>query len=479
MLPQFSNCHRYASVLLIALLVAAFSMSACSGGSSSNNSQTPPPPATKNSTVQVNIGDSPCDRVMAFATNITSMMLNNSDGTTSSVISSSTPFEIMRLAGTMQPMNVLTVRQGTYTGASITMASMSVTYMDPISHSILQKTIAGPIITNVSFSQNMILGSTPLVLSFDMDMANSINIDGSGNVSITPTFQTFMNNVGSGSGTDPENGMMEHLVGSVSSASGNNFGMSMMQSAQALTFTTNSGTEFVNMGGMGMMSNGVLVMVDAMLQADGTILAQKVQWGMGSGGVMSDGIAASVTGNPATQVGLVVQNGSGQGMMSSFFSNNVTINVGSGTVYGMNADDVDMSNLPFTPAFDTSHIYPGERIRCFSGSGMGSGGMGGMGGGGMMGSMTASECDLAQQGFRGTVSNYSSSGGQATFTMTLASDCYFAVMTGATTVTVYQQPGTELYGLTNITNGQSVEVRGLMFNDSGTYRMVARRILNP
>jgi hypothetical protein len=477
-LPQFSNRHRFGSVLFVALLAAALGMTAC-GGSSSNNSQVPPPPVAKNSTVQINIGDSPSDRVMAFATNITSMMLNNSDGTSASVISSSTPFEIMRLAGTMQPMNVLTIPQGTYTGASITMSSMSLTYMDPVSHSILQKTIAGPITSNVSFSQNMVLGSTPMVLSFDMDMANTINIDGSGNVTLNATFQTFMNNVGSGGAADPENGMMEHLVGSVASTSGNNFGMSMMQSAQALSFTTNSGTQFVNMGGMGMMSNGLLVMVDAMLQADGTILAQKVQWDMGNGGAMSDGIVANVTGAPPTQIGLVVQNGSGQGMMPSFFSNNVTVNVGGITVYGMNADDIDMTNLPFTPTFDASHIYPGERMRCFSSSGMGSGGMGGMGGGGMMGTLTASECDLAEQGFRGTVSNYSSSGGQATFTMTLASDCYFAVMTGASTVTVYQQPGTELYGLMNITNGQSVEVRGLMFNDSGAYRMVARRILNP
>ncbi|HEV2467750.1 MAG TPA: DUF5666 domain-containing protein [Candidatus Sulfotelmatobacter sp.] len=273
--------------------------------------------------------------------------------------------------------------------------------------------------------------------------------------------------------------MMEHLAGSVSSASGSNFGMSMMQSAQPLSFTTNAGTQFVNMGGMGMMSNGVLVMVDAMLQADGTILAQRVQWGMGNGGAMTDGIVANVTGMPPAQIGLVVQNGSGQGMMSSFFSNNVTVNLGSGTAYGMNTDGMDMSNLPFTPKFDASHIYPGERVRCFSSGAMGSGGKGGMGGGGMMGTLTASECDLAQQGFRGTVSDYSSSGGQATFTMTLASDCYFSAMTDASTVTVYQQPGTELYGLTSIANGQSVEVRGLMFNDNGVFRMVGRRILNP
>jgi hypothetical protein len=37
------------------------------------------------------------------------MALNNSKGTTASIISSSTPVEMMRLAGTMQPVNVLSI----------------------------------------------------------------------------------------------------------------------------------------------------------------------------------------------------------------------------------------------------------------------------------------------------------------------------------------------------------------------------------
>jgi len=102
-----------------------------------------------------------------------------------------------------------------------------------------------------------------------------------------------------------------------------------------------------------------------------------------------------------------------------------------------------------------------------------------MGGGSMVGMMNASECNLVQQGFTGTVSNYSASNGQATFTLTLASDSYFAIMTGESMITVYQQPGTELYGITSIGNGQTVQVRGLMFEDGSVFRMVARRIMNP
>ena len=266
--------------------------------------------------------------------------------------------------------------------------------------------------------------------------------------------------------------------------SASNFGFSMMQSAQPLTLTTGTNTVFQNISGMGMMSSSALVMVDAMLQSDGSIQAQKVHWFMGSGGVMADGMVGAVTGSPTTQIGMVVQNGSGQGMMPSFLANNATVSLTGSTAYYIDTDGMDISNLPFTPMFDANHMYPGERVRCISNSGMGSGrggmgGMGGMGGGGMMGNMNASECDLVQQGFTGTVSNYPSSGGQATFTLTLATDSYFAIMTGTTTITVHQQPGTQLLGLTSVANGQTVQVRGLMFDNSGVFNMVASRIMNP
>jgi hypothetical protein len=43
-----------------------------------------------------------------------------------------------------------------------------------------------------------------------------------------------------------------------------------------LIFLTNSSTHFENMGGMG-MSNRMLLMVDAIMQPDGTMLAQEVR----------------------------------------------------------------------------------------------------------------------------------------------------------------------------------------------------------
>lgn len=473
----FNTFRKFIS--LTAALIAIAGLTACGSSSSNNNQTTVSTPAPQSTTVQVNVGDSPSDRVIAFATNITSMTLTNSDGSTTPVISAAMPMELMRLAGTMQPINVQSIPQGTYTGASIALSSVAVTFMDPTTRTIMQKTIAGPITTNVSFGANMTLGSTPMVLSFDMDMANSVAIDNSGNVSLTPTFHTVMNSVGAGGAQNPESGAMEQMIGSVASTSGSNFGFSMMQSATSFSVATTTSTVFQNISGMGMMSNASLMRVDALLQSDGSIQAQNVHWYMG-GGAMTDGVVGSVTGSPVTQVGMVVQNGTGQGIMSSFFANNATVNLTGSTTFYIDTDGMDMSNLPFSPAFDESHMFPGERMRCMSQSGMGSGGgMGNMGGGGMMGSMNATECDLVQQGFTGTVSNYTSSNGQATFTLTLATDSYFAIMTGTTTITVHQQPGTQLLGLTSIANGQTVQVRGLMFDNSGVFDMVASRIMNP
>jgi hypothetical protein len=52
-------------------------------------------------------------------------------------------------------------------------------------------------------------------------------------------------------------------------------------------------------------------------------------------------------------------------------------------------------------------------------------------------------------------------------------------MSSAFAITVFQQPGTQLTGITSIGNGSAVHVRGLLFVDTGIYKMVASRIREP
>jgi hypothetical protein len=282
---------------------------------------------------------------------------------------------------------------------------------------------------------------------------------------------------GTGNSQDPENGGMEHMAGTVMSSSGNSFTMSMMQSSQNISINTGSGTQFEGMSGMGGMSNGMIVMVDATMQSDGTFMAQKVDSVMSmSSGSMAGGLVTGTSGSPVTQLTLVMQDGAGNGMMGSYLAGTTTVDVSPTAAFNIDTDNVDMSNLPFNPTFDGTDIFKGQCIRAVSSSGMMSGGgMGGMMGGG---NISASEIDLEQQGLSGTVSSYSGSA-PTSFTLTLSSDSAFTTLTGATNVTVFQQAGTELWGMTGVTNGSTVHVRGLLFFDAGTYKLVAGRIMAP
>lgn len=462
--------YSLAVILALTLLPVVLLQTGCGGGST--QTITTPPPQVSTANLQVNIGDSPSDQVIAFAMTVNSMSLTNGSGGTVTVVSSPMAIEMMQLMGAMQPLAMIAIPQGTYTGATMTIGSATVTYMNPITMQPIQTKLPGTTVT-MNFSPGVTMsGSAPVIMNFDMNMAASVSIDGSGNVTMTPTLTMSPGAFAAGM-LNPVNGGMQHLFGSVSSTSGSSFTMTMLQGSQNLTFMTNGNTQFVNMGGMGMMSNGNLVMVDAVMQADGSMLAQEVESVM-PGGLMAQGLVTSVTGSPATQFTFIAQNGAGSGMMASYLGSGIAVNVSGNTPYNIDKDGMDMSNLPFTPKFDQTTIFKGQRVYASSGQLTMGGGMGMM-----AGTINASEIDLEPQGLSGTVSGYTANGSQASFTLTLPTDSAFATLTGSTTVTIFQQAGTTLAGLNAVSNGATVHVRGLLFLDAGTYKMVAGRIMAP
>ena len=462
-------------VAFSAIALSLLLMLGCGGSTSSSPNPNPQPNTTA---LQVNLGDAPSDRLVAVSMTLESMTLTKSGGGSVTVVSSSTPVEMMHLMGTVEPISLMNVPQGTYSGASISISSAVVMYMDPTTMQLVQKSVQGPMTANVTFSPNLTVGTSPMVLNLDMNMASSVSIDNSGNVTMMPTMTASMNPGGTGNSQDPENGGMEHMTGTVMSFSGSSFTMSMMQSSQNISVTTGSNTQFDGMGGMSGMSNGMIVMVDATMQSGGTFMAQKVQSIMSmSGGSMADGLVTSLSGSPVTQLTIGTMDGAGSGMMGSDLAGTMTVNVSPTAVFKIDSDNVDMTNLPFTPTFDATTVFKGQRVEAVSSTGMmQGGGMGGMMGGG---TINASEIDLEQQGLSGTVFGYTGSGNLTTFTLMVAPDSAFATLTGATAITVFQQAGTELRGMTTITNGSTVHARGLLFLDAGTYKLVAGRIMAP
>jgi hypothetical protein len=195
--------------MAIASVVALIACGSNGNGTQSSSANTTP--------LQVNLGDAPADRLVAFSMTINSMSLTGSGGT-ANVISSPMTIEMMHLMGTMQPITMMNAPQGTYTGANMTIGSAVVTYMNGATPT--QKSVSGPINATMTFSSAMTLGTTPMTLSLDMNMAQSVSIDtSSGNVTLTPMFNMSTGTQGSGSASDPSNGGVQHMVGMVSGAS--------------------------------------------------------------------------------------------------------------------------------------------------------------------------------------------------------------------------------------------------------------------
>lgn len=453
---------------------------ACGGGgtTASSGGGTTTPPPTASTTVQVNMGDAPADWMLAFSTSIASMSLSGSNGTIN-VTSNSTPIEMTQLMGTMQPFAMVSAPQGTYNSASITIGSCSVTYIDPTTKTLVQKSIAGPFNTTVTFSSPVTVGSTPMAFNFDLDLAHSVTADSSGNLSFAPQFHFSMGTQGSGTGNDPAYGGMQQMMGAVSNTASGSFSMTALQAAQTFTVTTNSSTQFQGIAtGMGMMGSGMGVLVSAKLQPDGSLLATQVASRMQSGGIMGGGIITEVTGVPATQFSMVMQNGAGASMMTSYLSQSITVSVDSGTQFSIDDDRVDLSNLPFTPTFDASHIFAGQSVMPINESGgmMAGSGMGGGMMGNSTGTITASSIYLEEQGFRGTTDHSITPGTATSFTLALDPQSAFTALTGASSILVYQQTGTNVEASSSIASGATVRVHGLLFQNAGQWTLVASTI---
>lgn len=452
---------------LVPLLFGVLAILSCGG----NGSSTSPTPGQANATtVQINLGDAPADWIVAFNMNMDSMTLTNSSGSNVNLFSGSSQMEMRHLMGTMQPLAMANVPPGTYSMATMGISSANVTYIDPVTRQPVQKIMAGMSKT-INFNPPVTVGATPMAMNFDLDLAQSVSADPGGNMIFNPVFTMTTGMAGGGRG--PEYGGMDHMIGSVSGVSGSSFTMSMMQGMPSVSVATNSSTQFEHMSGMGGMSSGMMVEVDAWMQSDGTLMANRVDAVLSGmrGGMMAQGMVSSITGTPPTQLSMIADNGAGAGMMASFLGTSLQVNITSSTAFSIDSTGVDLNNLPFTPAFNSSTIAKGQRVDPGSTSGMMGGGM--MGGNS---AMNAVELTLEQQGLSGTVSSYAS-GAPAIFTLNLPADSAFTSITGANTVTIFQQPDTQVREMSAVANGAGVQVRGLLFFDAGAYKLVATAIM--
>jgi hypothetical protein len=210
--------------------------------------------------------------------------------------------------------------------------------------------------------------------------------------------------------------------------------------------------------------------VEGVTKSDGTLYAKEVEGIEDATGAESEGLITQVSGNPATQLAFVADHGMGSGMDDTKVGEPITADV-SNAKYKVKKGNIDTSGiggLPSAPTFpfDAATVHAGQRIKVESVAAMSGT------------SITADKVKLQQQALLVTVSGLqgSTTAGPVTFTLTVASDSVFAMLSGETQVTVYWQPGTDLHKLASVNNSDTVRVRGLVFFTGSSFNMIARRL---
>jgi uncharacterized protein DUF5666 len=465
-------------VLVTGAILAALVPALGCGGSSSNPPPPPPPPG--NTKTQLRIGDAPVDSVIAFELTIASPIVVTPSGGGSPlniIVAANNRLELSHMAGKLEPLSVLNVPQGSFTSAAITINNPEMTFLDSLGnpHSLQGSTSQ----VTVTFNPALTIGTSPAVLNVDLNVANSLAIT---NGVITgfdfkaSSFNITTAVVAGEAEQEDDTGELEDVTGLVASSTSNTFTLNVGQGGAQLTFAFDN-TTTVSDGAVLPPVTGTIVKVEGVTKLDGTLFANEVE-GIEdqTNGAELEGLITAVTGNPATSLDVLAQDGIGAGIDDTKVGTTFTADV-SGvqtSKYRVDLGKVDTSNLGQVggpPAqsqnfpFDATTIHGGQRVEVESAGTVASG------------TITADQVKLEQQAVTGTVTSISGPTPPRTITITLPADSAFAILSGGgtPTVTVFDQPKTD-HKLATINVGDTIRVRGLLFNATGIFNMIARRI---
>lgn len=440
------------------------------------------PTSAQQSTVQFKMGDAPADRVLSFEVTVGPVTLTADTGATVTILSDTRRIELSHLSATNTPLQIVKLPQGNYTAATLAIANPEITFLDASGQMHKIEPVFNQAIT-VPFNPPLVIGGPSAVVSVDFDLSKSLTFDAQGNVTgvniSSASFSVSTAPVANGGNQNDNDGELEDTTGTITAVNGSSFTLLVNETGASLQFTTDANTQFED--GASLTVNEI-VTVEGSTNPDGTLYARRIEGVENEAGGEAEGLITTVTGSPATSVTLVTDQTSGNGGANAI-GGPITADVPQAK-FVVNDGDVDTSGMDKQPTssnfpFDASTIHAGQSVEIDSDGG------GDGGGGGDDNSMNnpgfvAKKVRLQQQSLVGTVSGLMSptSQGPTTFTLTVAADSAFAMLSGQTQVTVYWQSNTNLQNLANVSNGDTIRVRGLVFFTGSNFNMIARRITN-
>jgi hypothetical protein len=437
-------------VYLFTLLCVVFALllTGCGGGGTKNIV------STGAGQVVLQTGDAVNDQIAKFELTISTITLTgvSPTATTANLLAKPAEVEFSHQAGTFEPLTLANLPPGTYNGATITVTGAEVVVLNAGVPTKITSTISSGTVT-VSFA-NITVTTTPLFLNFDLDLANSVVLNGTPitSATITPKFNVTSAATppaGNEGNEDHDNGEMDDVHGTVKSISAPNF--TITTKSTDITFATDANTRFKD--GITQLSDlkvGDIVEVDAVTKSDGTKLATKVERESSQNGEEVAGLISALD-NPLTKITVIHQEDSTGNSNSPV---TVDIGVNSSTVYSVRTDKLNIT----APAFDATHIGKGQRIEADASNNVTP--------------LTATKIKLREQALIGTVAA-SPAPTASGFTITISPTSAFGTLSGATSVAVTLANGATLK--TTPVAGATIRARGLVFFNAGTYSMIAVR----
>ncbi len=461
----FAHSARKAmvAVMLVAGLVFAVG---CGGGASSvaaNPTPTPTPGTASSSAAQVRFGDAPADSVISFEVTVSALTLTPSGGGAAVTIpvGANNRLELSHASGKFEPFALGNLPQGTFTAANLTLANAELTFLSSTGTPVHINGPASAQIT-VPLSPALTIGASPMIISIDVNLANSVTLATGviNGISFGPTSFTITAKApGAQANQQDDDGEIEDVRGTVTSATASSFVLSVGQSKSSLTFNFDATTQF-NDGVSATTLANQIVKVEGFTKSDGSLFAKEVEGLESNTGSELEGLITVISGTTLT---ISADDGIGNGMDDTKVGASFSVNIAglAASKFRFDSGNGFGSSVPSTLSFGPTTIHQGQRVEIESNAAVPP----------ENGSITPDKIKLQQQGVSGTVANLAASGN---FDLNLAADSHLRIISGQRVVHVIKS--TETDTRITVANGAAAQVRGLLFWDGTAWQLVARRI---
>jgi Domain of unknown function (DUF5666) len=446
------------------------------------------PERGKDTNVVVLLTSTANDQLSDFGLSIESVLLADKAGNTVTLYANTGdglfgPAEFMHLNGASEPLVTVSVPQGVYTSAIVTVggcAFETVIFTTNLNTDIYAEGLCGQGTgdTTVNLSSSITISGAAMVLSLNLQVPQSYTLIGSqaappDTYTISPVFTLTPVTISS-QPTNHQNGKLTGIEAQVVSidATGNSFAVQTI-SRVSLQLQSNSSTTFQGVAGLASLEAGMLVNIDVAIQPDGSLLATRVE--------VDDSAAPAVFVGPwiaptaQSNVFVILPVGCFP-MPDNPVCDSVVQSTGN-TVFSVSGQFSNVASLPFPASFSSSSVVLGQNVSSFS-----------LGVRNVQGVPIATTVMLVPQTINGTVTAMSNSNGFAVYTVTLApydliptlqaSLGPLANLNSPATVVVYADTSVQFLNSAPVSSGSVFRFRGLIFNDNGTLRMDCEEVLD-